>query len=67
MYNGGIPEEYIIDGLDSILLLGENVLAIEIHNSDLASSDMSAIPFFTLGMKSIPENANGSPEILQCQ
>ena len=67
MYNGGIPEEYIIDDLDSILLLGENVLAIEIHNSDLASSDMSAIPFFTLGMKSIPENANGSPEILNLQ
>lgn len=67
MYNGGIPEEYIINDLDSILTPGENVLAIEIHNSDIASSDMTAIPFLTLGMKSTPENANGSPEILNLQ
>jgi len=67
IYGGGIPEEYVIDGWDSLLATGENVLAVQIHNYDITSSDMSAIPFFTLGMKQTPENANGSPEILNLQ
>ena len=64
MYNGGSPEEYVVHDLNSLLVTGENVLAIQIHNYNITSSDMSAIPFLTLGMKNTPENPNGSPEIL---
>jgi hypothetical protein len=64
IYTGGSPEEYVIYDLNSLLVTGENVLAIQIHNYNITSSDLSAIPFLTFGMINIPENPNGSPEIL---
>ncbi len=48
MYQGGKPEAYIIADLKSILVNGENVLAVQIHNM-ANSSDLSFIPFLTLG------------------
>lgn len=64
IYSGGLPEKFVISGFDSILVEGENVLCIQVHNIDITSSDMSAIPFLTFGMKHTPENAKGSSEIL---
>jgi len=49
MYSGGAPDEFIIDNISEHLLEGENVLAIQIHNHSETSSDLSAIPIFTLG------------------
>ncbi len=50
MYQGGIPEKYILNDLhlDETLLDGENVLAIEVHNVDINSSDMSSIFFLSV-------------------
>jgi hypothetical protein len=64
MYGGGTPEKFVIDNWDSILVNGENVLAIQAHNISVSSSDMSVIPFLTFGMKNIPEGSKGSPDIL---
>lgn len=64
IYSGGSPEKFIVDNWDSILVSGENVLAIQVHNISTNSSDMSAIPFLTFGMRNIPKDAEGSPDIL---
>ena len=64
IYTGGTPERYDIDLESTVLLDGENVLAIQVHNFDLISSDMSLIPFITLGMNQVPESPMGTPEIL---
>lgn len=49
MFRGGLPNEYLIDSVNRYLIEGENILAIQVHNYNLSSSDMSAIPIFTLG------------------
>ncbi|MFC2125429.1 CotH kinase family protein [Bacteroidota bacterium] len=52
MYQGHPPEEYLIevDLMRDILIQGENVLAIQVHNRDISSSDLSAISFLTVGI-----------------
>jgi hypothetical protein len=35
----------------SVLVNGENILAVEVHNQSSTSSDMSAIPYLSFGMK----------------
>ncbi|NQU88349.1 MAG: lamin tail domain-containing protein [Mariniphaga sp.] len=57
MYSGGLPEEYEIYDISSFLTEGTNVLAVEIHNVSAGSSDMSLIPFLSLGYSSY----NGIP------
>ena len=54
IYQGGLPDLYLGDGTASLLQTGHNVLAIEVHNVAPASSDMSLIPFLTLGMDEPP-------------
>ncbi len=56
IYQGGFPESVWIDLNDFPLLQGENVLAIEVHNYSSTSSDMSCIPFLTLGYNTIQDN-----------
>ncbi|MCB0281649.1 MAG: CotH kinase family protein [Calditrichaeota bacterium] len=64
MYQGGSPEKFDISGEKGLLIPGKNVLAIEIHNYDPNSSDLTAIPFLTLGMTNAPLNARGVNPIL---
>ncbi|MCW8849003.1 MAG: lamin tail domain-containing protein, partial [Melioribacteraceae bacterium] len=45
-------ETYFIDHISTILVSGINVLAIQVHNFGNNSSDLSAIPFLTLGFSS---------------
>lgn len=59
MYQGGDPGEYMINSVQSLLQNGTNVIAIQVHNFNLESSDLTLIPFLTLGMVSPPENAVG--------
>ncbi len=49
MYSGGLPESFFLDTafVNSLLLTGKNVLAIEVHNVDSTSSDLSLIPFLS--------------------
>jgi len=64
MYQGGAPDEYMIDSVQSLLQNGSNVIAIQVHNFNIESSDLTLIPFLTLGMASAPENAVGLSEDL---
>lgn len=48
MYQGGAPEEYELLNPSAVFETGKNVLAIQVHNSGLESSDLSLIPFLTI-------------------
>ncbi|MDP8241102.1 MAG: CotH kinase family protein [Candidatus Hatepunaea meridiana] len=65
MYQGLPPELFEIDNALELLNTGQNVLAIQVHNSDTASSDLSLIPFLTLGLNASPPNPRGVPEVLE--
>lgn len=65
MYAGGKPERYDIEDYHHILNEGENILAVQVHNVQEYSSDMSLIPFLTFEMNSIPQDPRGSAEILE--
>lgn len=52
MYSGGRPDSFYVDFnlLRKALQIGTNVLAVEVHNLSNVSSDLSAIPFFSIGV-----------------
>ena len=50
MYTGGNPEVFNITDFQSLLVPGENVLAIQVHNYNILDDDMTVIPFLTFGM-----------------
>ena len=64
LVNGGRPEPIVISNIQSLLQNGENVLAIQVHNSSTTSSDLTLIPFLTLGMSVIPSNPRAVHPIL---
>jgi len=56
IYQGGFPEEIIIDPKQLPLQTGENTIAIEVHNFSNSSSDLTCIPFLTIGYGLIYQN-----------
>lgn len=48
----------------SVLRAGENVLAVQVHNHDIGSSDMSLIPFLSIGTLTRPESMRIPPDFL---
>lgn len=48
IYSGGPPECFDISDPGSIFQNGENILAIEVHNTSSTSSDLSSIPFLSI-------------------
>lgn len=62
---GGRPNAYTIQNIQSILQNGENVIAIQVHNYGTNSSDLTLIPFLSLGMNEVPNNSNGVNPLLQ--
>ncbi|MFH1320173.1 MAG: lamin tail domain-containing protein [Bacteroidota bacterium] len=63
MYQGMLPEYFKLDEqfIKTFLVNGTNVLAIQVHNINLFSSDMSAIPFLSFGIKDNSTNYNPPP------
>jgi hypothetical protein len=43
-HEAGPPEDLVLPGAPALLVDGENVLAIEVHDSSLSSSDLSLVP-----------------------
>ena len=64
IYQGGLPEAFFVSNWQDLFVEGENVIAIQAHNYDLGSSDMTCIPFFSIGLKYVPDNPQESPDIL---
>ncbi len=54
MYQGGSPDSFYISPsyFKSILKQGQNVLAVEVHNYNGTSNDLTSRPFLTFGMAS---------------
>lgn len=52
LYQGQAPDGFIIkkEQLDGLLVVGENTLAIQVHNENSSSSDLSSGVFFTVGI-----------------
>ena len=52
LYWGGYPEAYTLDSLQlaSLLTAGENVLAVQVHNVGITSSDMSSNFYLSFGI-----------------
>ncbi|MCB0746635.1 MAG: CotH kinase family protein [Ignavibacteriae bacterium] len=51
---GGRPDDFFISSgkIDSCLALGENILAIQVHNVTSNSSDLSSTTYFSVGVSS---------------
>ncbi len=54
MYSGGDPSRYLIHDsiIENTLVTGTNVLAIQAHNANAFSSDMTVRPFLSFGISS---------------
>ena len=63
IYAGGFPEKVEIDLSSIPLVSGTNTLAVEVHNYSANSSDLSCIPFLTLGY-SVITDTNSVPNQL---
>lgn len=64
LYRGGAPERFDVEQHSALLLEGTNTLAMQVHNAQEFSSDMSLIPFLTLQMSTAPAESRGlSPYI----
>lgn len=63
LYQGNDPDSFYIDPsfLKSILLPGLNVLAVQVHNNQSNSGDLSAIPFLSFGMLSATQTFSNVP------
>ena len=61
LYSGGIPESKIFDNenVNELLINGNNVLAVQVHNANASSSDLSSNFFFSVGV--VSTNFNYQP------
>ena len=64
IYDGGAPQLYWIDSTVTWLIPGENIIAIQVHNYNITSSDMSGIPFFTVGRDTVISDIVPPPDLL---
>ncbi|MFC1898269.1 CotH kinase family protein [Candidatus Cloacimonadota bacterium] len=62
LYSGGDANYYLLEDIQSLLQPGNNTLAIEVHTLD---TDMTMIPFLTLGYASEPASPQGVNPIVQ--
>ncbi len=58
MYQGSAPDLYVLNDVQSLFHDGKNVLAIQLHNSGIESSDLSLIPFLTIGFTTPPSDSS---------
>ncbi|WP_421895175.1 CotH kinase family protein [Marinoscillum sp.] len=60
LYTGADPERHMVD--QSLLVEGANVLAIEVHNESLTSSDLTAIPTMSVGINTATNHYRSVPD-----
>ena len=63
MYQGGSPDQFIINPqlLDTILNQGNNILAVQVHNDNISSSDLTGRIFLSLGINTTSSNYSPTP------
>ena len=60
LYTGADPERHMVDR--SLLIEGANVLAVEVHNESLTSSDLTAIPTMSVGINTATNHYRSVPD-----
>jgi len=60
LYQGFNPEQFFIE--PTLLNQGSNILAIQVHNQDINSSDLSALPVLSLGINNSSTNYSAVPD-----
>lgn len=63
LVSGGELFHYPVVNFGALLRSGENVLSIQLHNTGPGSSDLTLIPFLTLGMDEVPPIARGPADL----
>ncbi len=61
IYQGGSPDYFNVADPQNLLVEGTNVIAIQGHNISLTSSDMSFIPFLSIGRSGLGHVPQVSP------
>ncbi len=64
MIQNKLPQKFIIENFNDFLLEGNNVLTVQVHNADSTSSDLTAIPFLTIGYKTKNGRSNDVADII---
>lgn len=61
--SGGIPARFLIEKstISDYMIQGENVLALQVHNCDAESSDLSSTAFLSVGIKNNIHNYRETP------
>jgi hypothetical protein len=59
IYQGGLPDAFEID--KGCLNPGDNILAIQVHNENAASSDMSSATYLTVGISDTSHDYRETP------
>jgi hypothetical protein len=59
LYQGYGPERFEVDPL--LLTTGTNILAVQVHNQSIGSSDLSALPVLSLGINNTSTNYSTPP------
>ncbi|MFT5184695.1 MAG: hypothetical protein ACI84C_001828 [Flavobacteriales bacterium] len=62
LYTGGYPDEFELNDELELLQEGMNVLAVEVHNVTINSSDLSALPFLSVGLTTADVIYNETPD-----
>ncbi len=64
VYQGGLPEREIISWsfISENLVQGKNLLAVQVHNQDIGSSDMSSLIWFSVGVSQAVQSYGETPE-----
>lgn len=60
LYTGVDPDRFEID--HELLVTGTNILAVEVHNENLSSSDMTAIPVLSVGLSTANTTYRSVPD-----
>ncbi len=65
IYQGGLPETFLVTDPATYLVPGTNVIAVEVHNSSPTNPDLTLIPFLTFGMDAVPPGGSGPAELIR--
>lgn len=64
MAQGLAPTKYTLSNISDFLVEGENILAIQVHNNSTTSSDLTLIPFLSLGYTAPSTEGNTIPDAI---
>ena len=65
IYRGLKPRKFFIDSIKDHLIVGENVLALQVHNASENLSDLTALPILSFYVSEPPEPSETSEVIIK--